>query len=146
MSEITTTGLITELNSITVKRMQYQANMIELETELLESELTKRMIRWKAMILELDKQEIELKNKWIEVLQKAGIDKFESNWTEVRIKTTAWSLKIEDEDKIDDCYKKTTTKTTTSIDKNEIKKDIKEWIIIEWVILEKKVSLEIKQK
>ena len=92
------------------------------------------------------KQETELKNKWIEILQTAWIDKFESNWTEVRIKTTAWSLKIDDEEKLDDCYKKTVTKTTTSIDKNEIKKDMKEWVIIEWVTLEKKVTLEIKQK
>ena len=147
MSEITTTnGLVNELNSITVKKLQYQVNLNELELELAESELLARINKGKALITELNKQETELKNKWIEILQTAWINKFESNWTEVRIKTTAGSLKIDDEDKLDDCYKKTVTKTTTSIDKNEIKKDMKEWVIIEWVTLEKKVTLEIKQK
>ena len=147
MSDITTTnGLVTELNKITVTKLQYQCNLNELELELAESDLLARINKGKALIAELNKQETELKNKWIEILQTAWIDKFESNWTEVRIKTTAWSLKIDDEEKLDDCYKKTVTKTTTSIDKNEIKKDMKEWVIIEWVTLEKKVTLEIKQK
>ena len=105
MSDITTTnGLVTELNKITVTKLQYQCNLNELELELAESDLLARINKGKALIAELNKQETELKNKWIEILQ------------------------------------------TTSIDKNEIKKDMKEWVIIEWVTLEKKVTLEIKQK
>lgn len=145
MSELTTTnGLISNLSDIQTRKLKYQALIAELEQELNESDLVKRINKWKEMLKELNLEEIEAKNKWIQILQQANIDKFEANWVQVKLKESLWRLVIEDEDKIVDDYKTEEVKTTIKIDKNAIKKDMKEWVIIEWVRLDKDITLDIK--
>jgi len=145
MTKITTTSwLIWTLSWIQSKKLQYKELISKLEDELLETDLYKRSITWKNLLKELEQEEIELKKQWLEILDKAWIDKFEANWIEVRKKVWIWSLIIDDADKIDNDYKTEETKTTIKINKNEIKKDLKEWVIIQWVHLEQKISLEIK--
>ena len=147
MTTITTTpALIAELSDITSKKLDYNNQITELQKELAQSELVSRINKWQAMITELNAREMKIKNNWIKILQKAWIDKFEANWVEVRIKTTAWSLIIDEEDLIPDEYKTEKVKTTISIDKKLIKENIKEWEIIDWVHIEQKVSLEVKYK
>ena len=146
MTELTTNSLITEINALTVKKMQYKAIIAELELELYEGDIMTRINTGKTMLKELEVSETELKNKWIEILQSANIDKFESNGTTVSIKVSPGKLIIEDESLITDDYKKTTTKTTTTVDKKAVKEDLAQGVIIEGVRLEKEVKLEIKNK
>jgi len=142
MNNISTTPwLISELSRIKSKTLEYKALVSKLELELSESELMKRINKWKDLLKELAEQEITLKNQWIEILQKSWIDKFEANWIKVRLKNSIWRLVIEDDSKLDD-YKK--EKVTITIDKKAIKEDLKEWLIIEWVKIEQDVTLEIK--
>ena len=145
-NELTNTWIITELSSIQTKKMQYKSRLAELKWELEESELMKQIRLWEQMIKELELEEIEMQNKWIQLLQSSWIDKFEANGVEIRLKTSPWSIKYskEIEDTIPDEYKK--SKTTFTIDKTALKKDILEWLIIDWVSIEKTVSLEIKYK
>ena len=145
MTEITTTSwLIWTLSWLQSKKLQYKELISKLEIEVEESELVRRLMKWKSMLKALELDEIELKQQWLKILDKANIDKFEANWIEVRKKVWIWSLIIDDADKIDKDYKKEEVKTTIKIDKNAIKKDLKEWVIIDWVHLEQKISLEIK--
>lgn len=147
MSEITTTSwLIGTLSGIQSKKLEYQSLITKLEAELEESDLVKRINKWKELLREINLQEIETKNQWLEILEKAWLDKFEANWIEVRKKISAWSLIIDDQDKIDAEYKEEVVKTTIKVDKKKIKADMKDWIVIDWVHLDQKVTLEIKYK
>jgi len=144
MKITTTSGLIWTLSSLWSKKLEYSSLIAMLENELAESDLIKRINTWKKLLKELEQEELEIRKQWIEILDKAWIEKFEANWIEVRKKVWIWSLIIDDADKIDNDYKTEETKTTIKINKNEIKKDLKEWVIIQWVHLEQKISLEIK--
>jgi len=163
MTIITTTPwLIQELWSIQSQKLTYKALIAKLEIELQESDLMQRINKWKEMLKEVEEKEVEVKNTWIEILKKAWIDSFESNWVKVKIKTLPWKLIIENEKEVIEDYKKwkeesidwdkedifnyikETTKTTTSFDKKEMKTDMKEWWIIERSHLEQEVKLEIK--
>ena len=147
MTNITTTSwLIANLSDIASKKIQYQWLIAKYKEELEQSELSQKIKKWEEMLKEINLQEIELKNQWLDILDKAWIDKFEANWVEVRIKTSPWSLVVTDEDLIDDEYKSEVVKTTIKIDKNAIKKDLKEWVIVEWVLLKQEKTLEIKYK
>jgi len=141
--ELTTTSwLIWELSNLESKKLSYRVQLQELEQELEQSELMQRINKWKALLKELEEKEIELRKNWIKILQDSWIDKFEANWVCVKLKTSPWRLIIEDEDIIPDEYKK--VKTSYTIDKKELKKDIQEWVIIEWVSREKTIDLDIK--
>jgi hypothetical protein len=141
--EITTTSwLIWELSNLESKKLSYRVQLQELEQELEQSELIQRINKWKHLLKQLEEKEIELKNNWIKILQDSWIDKFEANWVCVKLKTSLWRLIIEDEDIVPDEYKK--VKTSYTIDKKELKKDIQEWVIIEWVSIEKTIDLDIK--
>jgi len=144
MWELTTTSwLIWTLSWLQSKKLEYQALVAKLEAELEQSELVQRINKGKELLRELNLQEIEIKNQWLEILEKAGLDKFEANWIEVRRKESIWRLVIHNEDELSD-YKK--EKITYTIDKKQIKEDLKEWVIIEWVSIEKNITLEIKYK
>jgi len=143
MTQITTTSwLIWTLAGIQSKKLNYNTLIAKLELELQESELVQRINKGKQMLLELNIEEEKVRQNWIEILQNSNIDKFEANGVKVRLKTSAWRLKIENEEEIPDEYKK--EKTTVAIDKKAIKDDMKEWVIIDWVSIEQTVSLEIK--
>ena len=144
--ELTTTWLIDIIQSITIDKLKAQTLIQELEKELQQSDLMKRINKWKEYIKELEEKEIEIRNNGIKMLQDSWIDKFESNWVEVRLKTSPWKVIIEEESLIPDEFKKTTTTTKTirTVDKKSLLQAIKEWEIIDWVKLEKEVTLKIK--
>jgi len=145
MTNISTTPwLIAELSRIKSKTLEYKALVAKLELELQESELVKRINKWKDLLKELNCEEISFKNKWIEILQASWIDKFESNWIQVKLKQSVWRLVIDDETQIPEEYKK--EKITIQIDKLTLKKDIHEWVIIDGVKIEQTLSLDIKYK
>lgn len=147
MTEITkTSGLIVTISDIQSRKLNYNSLISELETELRNSELVCKIEKAKTYLRDLEKEELEVKANWITILEEAWIDKFEANGVEVRRKVSLWRLVIQDESLIPDQYKKEVVKTTITIDKKEIKENIKLWEIIEWVVIEQDVTLEIKYK
>jgi len=143
MTALTTTNsLIGTLSTIKSKKLEYQLLLAKYEEELANSELMKKIQKWKDMIKNLEEQEKEARKKWISILQEAGIDKFSANWVEVRLKTSIWKLVVDDENLVPKEYKKEIIKT--AFQKKEIKEDIKQWLVIDWVRIEKETTLEIK--
>jgi len=141
----TTSWLIWTLSWIQSKKLEYNSLINKLEIEIEESELVRRLMKWKAMLRELEQEELEIKKQWLLILEKAWINKFEANGIEVRKKISVWRLVIDNEDNLSE-YTKEVVKTTKTIDKKAIKEDLKQWLIIDWVHLEKDVTLEIKFK
>ena len=144
MTELTSIWLIQNLTDIQSKKIEYENLIMKLEIELEESDLVRRIMKGKEMLKELKLEEIDLKNKWINLLQKSNIKEFTSWSTKVRIKESPWKLIIDDESLIPEQYKEEVTKTTIKIDKKELKEDMKQGEIIEWVHLDQDVTLEIK--
>jgi len=144
MKELTTTWLISELSEIQSKKLEYTNLIMKLEIELEESDLVRRIMKWKQLLKELKEKEIETKNNGLKVLESANIEKFESNGVEIRRKVSIWRLVIEDESLIPEHYKEEVIKTTIKIDKKEIKDNLKQWEIIDWVKLEQDITLEVK--
>ncbi len=142
--ELTTTGLISNIQDITLKKLKAQTRLQELEQELRDSPTQIEINVQKEYVKELNTRETEIRNNWIKILQESWIDKFESNGVEVRIKTLPWKLVIIEEALIPQEYIKTTTKTTTTVDKKLIKENMKEWEIIDGCKLEQEIKLEVK--
>jgi hypothetical protein len=74
-----------------------------------------------------------------------GLKKFEAlNWTIIQLNETPWALIIENEKIVPKEY--IIKKITKTIDKKQLKEDIKEWLILEWVSIKKDYNLVIKYK
>jgi hypothetical protein len=74
---------------------------------------------------------------------ESWLKKFEwLDWTIVQLNKKPWALVIENEDLIPKEYFK--EKTTVTVDKTTLKKDISEWLIIEWCYISEDYSLVIK--
>lgn len=142
----TTSGLIATISDIQSKKLEYERLIMKLEIELEESDLVRRIMKWKELLKEVKEKEIEIKKQGIEILNKAWIKQFEWNWVNVSVKSSAGRLIIEDESKIPEEYKETVIKETIKIDKKEIKENIKLWEVIEGVKIEQDVSLVVKFK
>ena len=70
------------------------------------------------------------------------IKKFEAlDWTIIQLNKKPWALVIESEDNIEEYIK---GKTTRTIDKKQLKEDIKQWVVIEWVYIKEDYTLAIK--
>lgn len=143
--EITTTSwLISEISSIQSLKLEYNNILTKLEIELQDSELTRRIMKGKKLLQEVEEKEIALKKQGIDILTKAGIKSFKWSWCTVSVSETAWRLIIEDDKIIPSDYKETVIKETIKIDKKNLKEDVKNGCIIEWVHIEKTVDLKIK--
>ncbi len=83
--------------------------------------------------------------KWYikHIMQKLNRDKIETDLIKFSFRWSK-SITIINEDDIPREYFKTSTKTTTSLDKNEITKLLKDWKKIPWVILEEHQNLQVK--
>ena len=147
MSELTTTGVIEEVDLIVVSRMKAEELLQELEAELAVSELQERVNAWRKYLSELKDKEIVSRNKWIETMRASWIESFTSDWVEVKLKTSPGKVIITDESLIPEGFIKTVTKTTTSVDKTRIKKvlkDLEPGEVFEGCHLEQDVTLVIK--
>lgn len=144
MTAITQDWIIDALDVIRTGKLNLSGSISLLEEELAGSEIVQKIAKLKKYLIEEEARELEIKQKWIALLDEAGIEKFESNWIEVRKKVSPWRLVIKDESLIPDQYKEEVVKTTIKIDKKEIKENIKLWEVVEWVLIEQDVSLEIK--
>ena len=143
--EITTQTIVEKLNVITTKKLKYNKLLNEIQQELEQSDLYKRIEEGKKIISELELEEKELKDTGKFIMLDAGLKKFESiDGSIAQLNKKPWKLIIEDNDKIPQEYIK--EKTTKSIDKKTLKEDIKQWVIIEWVSISQDYELVIKMQ
>jgi hypothetical protein len=80
-----------------------------------------------------------------DMMVNKGMKKFEAlDWTIVQLNKKPWALVIEDES-IESLNEYRKEKITISLDKASLKKDIKEWIIIDGVFIKEDFTLVIKR-
>ena len=143
MTQITTQSIVNALNSIEVMKAKLNLELMNKNMELRDTTLYQEIKDLETSIKELSTQETQIKEQGKNLLLNAGLKKFEAlNGTIIQLNSTPWALKIEDESLVPQEYWK--EKVTKSIDKTTLKKDIKEWLIIDWVIIEVDYNLVIK--
>ena len=144
MTEVTTQGLIDKINGLTVNKIIKSWELTKKKQELKELALYQEIEALESEISNIGKEDTELREEVKQILINAGLKKFEAlDWTIVQLNSKPWALIIEDESKVPDDYKK--MKTTFTIDKNAVKEDIKNGVIIEWCSISEDYTLVIKQ-
>lgn len=146
MTDIKTQGLVEAINSKTLEQADLNLTLSNLRAELENSEIAKNIKTIEWDLRELAKEDKELREQGKQILIDSWVKKFEAlDWTIIQLNKKPWALVIEDDMLTElDEYRK--TKTTITIDKKQLKEDIKEWVIIEWVYIKEDYSLVIKNK
>ena len=146
MTNLTTQWIVDNLNNIDKNKANLNLELANMKAELSKSKIVLDIAELELKLKQLSKQEKEIKEQGKQILITAWIKKFEAlDWTVIQLNKKAWVLKIEDETISDlDEYRK--TKTTISIDKKQLKEDIKQWLIIEWVSIPENYTFVVKNK
>lgn len=143
MTQITTQSIIDTLNWIDKMKSSLNIELINKEQELKNLALYSEIKELELSIKQLEKQEEEVKEQGKQIMLNAWLKKFEAlDWTVIQLNKKPWALIIENEELIPKEYLK--EKTTVSVDKTTLKKDILEWLIIDWCYISEDYSLVIK--
>ena len=143
MTEITTQGIVERINSTTIQSIQLKGKIAEVKQRLAEYPENREIEKLNVLLKEITTEDTEMRNLAKDKMLNAGMKKFEAlDWTTIQLNKKPWALVIEDESLIPDEYKK--EKTTISIDKKQLKEDIKEWVIIDGVSIKEDYTLVIK--
>ena len=143
MTEITTQGIVEKINSTTIQSIQLKGKIAEVKQRLAEYPENREIEELNVLLKEITTEDTEMRNLAKDKMLNAGMKKFEAlDWTTIQLNKKPWALVIEDESLIPDEYKK--EKTTISIDKKQLKEDIKEWVIIDGVSIKEDYTLVIK--
>jgi len=141
--EITTQSLAEKINASTILQMQLRVKIAEKRKELEASPLYAEIEMLKKQLQEEEKQDSEIRENMKQKMLSAGMKKFEAlDGSVAQLNKTPASLVIEDESEIPEEYKK--EKTTISVDKKQLKEDIKEGLILDGVCLKEDYNLVIK--
>ena len=142
--EITTQGIIEQLNALQIESMRVNLALSEKKSELEALPIVSEIRELEKRQREISKQEEEIKENGKQLLLSIWLKKFEAlDGTTIQLNKKPGALQIVDESKVPDEY--WTEKTTRSIDKTTLKKDISEGLIIEWVTISEDYTLIIKQ-
>jgi len=143
MTEITTQWIINIIQQTQEEKMRLNLELMNKKEELRNNPLQIYINELELKIKELDKKEEETKEQGKQIMISSWLKKFEwLDGTIVQLNKKPWALVIEIEDNIPKEYFK--EKTTISVDKTSLKKDILEWLIVEWVYISEDYSLVIK--
>lgn len=143
MTEITTQWIINFIQQTQTMKSKLNLELLNKKEQLKNLPLYIEIQDLETSIKELDKQEEQAKEQGKQIMLESWLKKFEwLDWTIVQLNKTPWALVIEIEDNIPKEYFK--EKTTVSIDKTTLKKDIAEWLLIEWVYISEDYKLVIK--
>lgn len=143
MTQITTQGIIEQINTVTANMADLNLRLANAKAELEQTELAREIKNLEMWLKEYTKVDKELREQGKQILIDSWIKKFEAlDWTIIQLNKKPWALVIENEDNIWDEYKK--EKTTITIDKKQLKEDIKQWVIIDWVYIKEDYTLAIK--
>ncbi len=142
MENLITQWLIEQINNNTAIQASKNLELENLKATLVELEVVKQISQLELELRELKKQDTELKEQGKNILMDSWIKKFEAlDWTIIQLNKKPWALVIESEDNIEEYIK---GKTTRTIDKKQLKEDIKQWVVIEWVYIKEDYTLAIK--
>lgn len=150
------------MTDITTLATDYKQTLkLDLQRIDLEDEVASLQWEYNRMVKQLEETKVykdlqEAKNNlfivksWIDWITQVIIDwMIENNiqtlalWDrEVILKKTPWSLKVQDESLIPDKYFK--TKEVKSLDKNLIKKELDNWVVLPWCEIVSTYKLEVK--
>jgi hypothetical protein len=145
MTNLTTQWIVDNLNWLDILKSKKSLELLNKKRELESLSIYKEIKELETEIKSIEKDETELKEKWKKILMDSWIKKFEAlDWTTIQLNKKPGKLIIQNEDLIPSDYIK--TKTTTSIDKKNLKEDIKQGVIVEWVSIETDYTLVIKSK
>lgn len=143
MSEITTQWIINFIQQTQTMKSKLNLELLNKKDSLKNLPLYIEIQDLETSIKELEKQESEAKEQGKQIMIESWLKKFEwLDWTIVQLNKTPWALVIENETNIPKEYFK--EKTTVSIDKTTLKKDIAEWLLIEGVYISEDYKLVIK--
>lgn len=144
MTNLTTQGVIDQINAISTEMMTINLALSDKKRELSEMNITKDIQELEIKLREVQKIDAELREQAKQVMIQAGMKKFEAlDGSVVQLNKKPWALVIEDETKIPKEYIK--EKVTVSIDKTQLKDDIKEWLFIDGVYITEDYTLVIKR-
>lgn len=144
MTTITTQGLIDLINAKTLESSNLKLAIANKRAELEASPIYAEIAELEAKLKEVSKEDTELRDQAKETLINAGMKKFEAlDGTIVQLNKKPWALIIEDESLVPSEYKK--EKVTISIDKKQLKEDVKEGVIIDGVSIKEDFTLVIKR-
>lgn len=146
MNALAPQGIVEQINTITIQSLTKRQELAKKKEELQNLELYQEIEDLESELSSLSKQDSELRETGKQLLLEKGIKKFEAlDGTTIQLNKKPWALVIEDESKIPDHYKK--AKTTISIDKATLKKDITSGeITIDGVSISEDYTLVINQK
>ena len=143
MTEITTQWIINFIQQTQIMKSNLNLELLNKKEQLKNLPLYIEIQDLEISIKELEKQEEQAKEQGKQIMIESWLKKFEwLDWTIVQLNKKPWALVIENEDLIPKEYFK--EKTTVTVDKTTLKKDISEWLIIEWCYISEDYSLVIK--
>lgn len=143
MTEITTQGIVDNINNLTIQSIQKKQELTLKKQELQNLPLYLEIEKLEKEIQEISKQDSELREQGKQILITSNLKMFQAlDRTIVQLNKKPWALIIEDETKVPDNYRN--IKTQIVIDKEKLKKDIKQGVIIEWVSISEDYTLIIK--
>ena len=145
MKAITTQWIIDTLNSIELQKLDLEIQLKTKELELKNIPLVSEISELKKKLTELETQDSEIREQGKQVMINSWIKKFEAlDWTVIQLNKTPWSIVIENENLVPKEYFK--EKTTITLDKKQLKEDISQGLIIDWVSISEDYKLVIKNK
>ena len=143
MTQLQPQNLVEQLNNLEAHTTKLQTTILLKKQELENLGLSKEIKELELKLKETEKEATELKEIWKEILINAWMKKFEAlDGTIIQLNKKPWSLIIENESLVPQEYKK--EKITISIDKKQLKEDITQGLIIEWVSISEDYNLVIK--
>ena len=141
--ELKPQNIIDTLNGIELITTKLNLELFNKKEALKNLELYKEIQDIEISIKQLQKQEEQIREQGKQILLNAWLKKFEAlDWTIIQLNSTPWALFIQDESKVPKEYIK--EKITTSIDKKQLKEDIKQGLIVDWCSIEVDYNLVIK--
>lgn len=137
-------GFFDNLKILWINKLRLLHSLAE-EKEKLESTQFYQNIRQIEKSLRIiDQEEEKTKEEARQFLIEKNIKNLKTlNGDEIKLKETPWTLIIEDEN-IKELVEYRKEKITFSIDKKQLKEDIKQGLIIDWVYIKKDFILDIK--
>ena len=146
MSELKPQGIVDNLNQITISTLTKKQELVNKKLELEKTTIYNEIQDLEYELKELATQDKELREQGKQILIDSWIKKFEAlDWTTIQLNKKPWVLVIENENNIelDDYWKE---KVTRTMDKKQLKEDIKQWVVINGVYIKEDFSLVIKNK
>ena len=135
---------LNNLKIIWINKLRLLTELANKKEELEKSSLFQEIREIEKTLFSLNREEKEQKELAKSFLLEKNIKSFKTLFgDEIKLKETPWILVIDDES-IKELSEYRKEKITFSIDKKQLKEDIKQGLIIDWVYIKKDFILDVK--